>query len=159
MNSVETGKEFSRNLLRILERARGRRFSETASDLRVLERDYVQRFKSRPDLALEVRRKVSERLLEEAIKSGCKLSACRSRLNALSRLGFSEIEIKAHWFLIYARGALSRGHRLTAHRVASALSEELQASLDERKSKVNPKKLAAARDLLRLFKQLKETAR
>lgn len=155
-NAAQLGKEFSRELVGVLERAREGEHFETVRDLRKLEKRYVERLSSQPELSLEIRRRVAERLLEEAIRSGCSIGVCRAKLKALANLGFAEIEQKAHWYLVYARGALARRHLLAARRIAAELIEELHAALDRRRGPTNQRKNVPALELIEAFRKLQD---
>jgi predicted transcriptional regulator len=109
-------------------------YDEVARNFRRLERTYLQHLVGHPSLALEIRRRVSEHLLEQAILHECSQQACRSRLSEALRLGFTNIEQEAHYCLLYARGALARGHRRIAKKTASEMVQKLHRSLKKRRS-------------------------
>jgi len=69
------------------------------------------------------------------------------RFNALAKLGFTDIEQKGHYHLIYARAALERGHYRIADNLASKMILELRRSFPRRRSLLG-------RELLGHFEQL-----
>lgn len=123
-------------------------YSEVARDLRKLERIYLAQLEGTPELKLEVRRRISEHLLAQAILHRCPQQTCRSRLRAAARLGFTNIEQEAHYRLLYAKGSLARGHRQTAERTASEIAEKLERSLKRQKSLLAQQCLTRAREFL-----------
>ena len=122
-------------------------YAEVVSNLRRLEREYVGQLEGNPKIATELRRRIAEKLLEQAIFHGCKLSVCRARLNAATRLGFTDVEQSAHYRLLYAKGAFARGHKRVAYRTATAIASDLERSLRGR-----PRNLLG-RQLLRLTRE------
>ena len=92
------------------------------AQLRGVEHEYCHRLASKPRLKLEVKRRIAENLLDMGISRGRSIATCRARLNALTKLGFTDIEQKAHYHLMYARTALERGHRQMAFRLAQDAS-------------------------------------
>jgi len=104
------------------------------AQLRRIEDEYCRRLADEPRLKLEVRRRIAERLLDISISRGRTLATCRVRFNALAKLGFTDIEQKAHYYLIYSRAALERGHPQIAENLARRMIRELQRSLRHRRS-------------------------
>ena len=76
--------------------------------LRRIESEYCGKLTSEPHLRLEVKRRIAETLLDMSITRGRSLKTCRMRFNALLKVGFTDIEQKAHYYLIYGRAALER---------------------------------------------------
>lgn len=109
-------------------------YSEVIRSLRRLEREYVPQLGGHPTFARELRRRIAEKLLEQALLHDCKLSVCRARLNAAEQLGFTDVEQSAHYRLLYAKGAFARGHKRVAYRTAKAVAGDLERSLGRRKS-------------------------
>ena len=109
-------------------------YNEVARNFRRLERTYLPHLVGHPILALEIRRRVSEHLLEQAILHGCSQQACRSRLSEALRLEFTNVEQEARYCLLYAKGALARGHRRIAKKIASEMVQKLHRSLKKRRS-------------------------
>jgi hypothetical protein len=93
--------------------------------LRRLERKALKNA-SNKILAIEMKRRIAEQLLQQAIFHSCSIAACRRRLNTLSELGFTNVGRKAHFHLLYARGALERGHRQIARAIATVTASELE---------------------------------
>jgi hypothetical protein len=104
------------------------------AQLRRVEDEYCRRLANEPRLKLEVERRIAETLLDMSISRGRRIANCRARLNALAKLGFANIEQKAHWHLMYARAALERGHPQTASNIATGMVIELRRSLRHRRS-------------------------
>jgi len=129
--SVE--REFARALG--LEVAAAGRFSyrTVASRLRNLERRYLKRVGSRR-AAREVRRRIAEQMLQQAVFHDCSLAVCRLKFNVLAQLGFTSIQRKGHFHLLYAKGALARGHKRAAQIAAQAIAKDLDRSMSQRKS-------------------------
>jgi hypothetical protein len=142
------GRDFARAVSGEIVRAATISHKEFMSRLRDLEKFYVHELEGFPEFALEVKRRVSEQLLEQAIFRRNSLSACRARLNAASRLGFTNIEQRAHCQMLYAQYAFARGNKRVAKRIASALVIELEQSLRKRKSPLAKQCLTYARGFL-----------
>ncbi len=116
-------------------------YGEVVQSLRRLEREYVPQLDGHPKFARELKRRIAEKLLEQAILHGCKLSVCRARLNAAARLGFTDVEQSAHYRLLYAKGAFARGHKRVAYRTAAAIATDLEQSLRRRRKNLLGKHL------------------
>lgn len=119
--------------------------------LRGLEVEHCRKLPKQPRLQLEVKRRIAETLLDMSISRGCKIASCRARLNSLKKLGFTNIDQKAHYHLIYARRALEQGHVQIALNTASRMILELRRSLRSRRSLLG-------RELLGHFKRLSNHA-
>jgi len=115
--------------------------------LRRIEDEFCHRLSHKPRLKLEVKRRIAETLLDMSISRGQTLATCRARFKALAKLGFTDVEQKGHYFLIYARAALERGHPRIAANVTNSMIRELRRSLRRRRSLLG-------RQLLDLFEQL-----
>jgi hypothetical protein len=102
--------------------------------LRRIETEFCRKLASEPRLKLEVRRRIAETLLDMSISRGRSLKTCRARFNALLKVGFTDIEQKAHHYLIYGRAALERGHPRIADSLARRMIRELRRSLRNRRS-------------------------
>lgn len=142
-NTVE--REFAKALTREMVRAEALPYRTVAYRLRVLERSYLARVRTKL-LARELKRRVAEMLLHQAIFHGCSMNVCRQKLYALSELGFSNLERKGHFHLIYARGALARCHI----RIAQAIARGMVAELD----RLGGSRNALARSLTDAFADL-----
>jgi hypothetical protein len=116
-----------------------------------IEDEYCRKLANRPKLKVEVKRRIAETLLDMSISRGRSLATCRVRFNALAKLGFTDIEQKAHYHLIYGRAALERGHHHIADHVASKMILELRRSLRRRRSLLG-------RELLGHFERLAKQA-
>jgi hypothetical protein len=102
--------------------------------LRRIETEYCRKLASKPRLKLEVRRRIAETLLDMSISRGRTLKTCRVRFKALLKVGFTDIEQKAHHYLIYGRAALDRGHPRVAHNLSRSMIRELRHSLRHHRS-------------------------
>ena len=122
------------------------------AQLRRIEGEFCRRLAQKPRLKLEVKRRIAETLLDMSISRGQTLASCRARFNALAKLGFTDIEQKAHYHLYYARAALERGHPRIAYDLTSRMILELRRSLRRRRSLLG-------RELLRHFEQLQQRLR
>ena len=141
-NHVKTvGAGFARSFALEMTRAAKIGYGEVVRSLRGLEREYVPQLDGHPKFAKELRRRIAEKLLEQAILHGCKLSVCRARLNAASRLGFTDLEQSAHYRLLYAKGAFARGHKRVAYQTATAIASDLERSLRRRRKNLLGKHL------------------
>lgn len=128
--------------------ARTKPYLEVLRDLRRLERHYLAQLRDYPQYALAIRRRIAENEFEQALSHGCTLSMCSRRLRAASQLGFESVERKAHFYLLYARGALARGHKQAAKQSALAIKAELERSLKKRKSLLGNQCLRLTDELL-----------
>ena len=117
------------------------------TQLRRVENEYCRKLAKEPRLKLEVKRRIAETLLDMSISRGRRIAGCRARLNARAKLGFTDIEQKAHYHLMYARAALERGHPQIAFNHATRMALELRRALRHRRSLLG-------RELLRHFEQL-----
>ena len=127
------GAGFARSLALEMTSAATISYGEVVRSLRRLEREYVPQLDGHPKFARELRRRIAEKLLEQAILHGCKLSVCTARLNAAARLGFTDVEQSAHYRLLYAKGAFARGHKQVAYRTATAVASDLERYLRRRR--------------------------
>jgi hypothetical protein len=124
---------------------------ETVGRLRNLGKFYVKQLEGHPKLALEMRRRIAEQLLEQAIFRRSSLSVCRARLNAASRLGFADVERKAHCHMLYALGASARGNKRVAKKIAAEIANDLEQSLKKREGLLARDCLAHARRFLKFI--------
>jgi hypothetical protein len=123
--------------------------NEVVRNFRKVEKYYLQELKGNAELALETRRRVAEHLLDQAILHGCAQRVCNSRLKAAARLGFTTIEREAHFRLLYARGALARGHERIARKTSTEMVGKLERSLTRRKNLLAKKCLMQFQEFLR----------
>jgi hypothetical protein len=128
-------------------------YVDVIRSLRNLERHYLARLHDHPEFALEIRRRIAENELEQALIHGCALPVCRAKLRAALRLGFSNVERKAHFHLLYARGALARGHKRVARRSSSEMVVELERSLKKQKSLLAKQCLTRTREFLNFINE------
>lgn len=128
------------------------------SQLRRLEIEVCRGLARQPRLQLEVKRRIAESLLDMSIAESLldmsisgrrRITTCRSKLRRLAKLGFTDIEQKAHYHFIYARFALEEGHPKIASKVARDMILELRIHLSRRRSLLG-------RSLLNSLEQLTE---
>ncbi len=122
-----TGREFARAIDRAFLRLSRVSYAESARILRGIEADYMAQISNHPKLALELRRRTAERILEQALVHGCTLAECRKKLTHADGLGWSTIDTKLHSHLIYARGMAARGH----HRAAKAIARRCVGDVEQ----------------------------
>jgi hypothetical protein len=142
------GGAFANSLALETTRASTISYTEFARNLRRLEKEYVGQLERYPRFALELKRRIAEKLLEQAILHGCDMSVCRARLSAAARLGFTDVEQSAHYRLLYAKGAFARGHKRVAYRTAKTVAGDLERSLRRRKSLLGKHLLRLTREYL-----------
>ena len=118
--------------------------------LQRIENEFCRRLAREPRLRLELKRRIAETLLDMSISRGQTLATCRARFKGLVKLGFTDIEQKAHYHLYYARAALERGHPQIARNVTNRMVQELRRSLRRRRS-------ILGRKLLRLLEELQSS--
>src|SRR5260370_6713679 len=94
--TASVGRAFARALSREIIGAATISYAEVVRSLRNLESCYLRQTEGHPELALEIRRRIAEQQLEQALFHDCKHSVCRARLNAASLLGFTNVERQAH---------------------------------------------------------------
>jgi len=121
---------------------------QKVAQLRRIEDDFCHRLAHNSHLRTELRRRIAEQLLDMSISRCQAFATCRARFNALAKLGYTDTEQKAHYFLIYARAALERKHPRIAGNLIRTMIPELQRSLRRRRR--NP----LGRQLLGHFEQL-----
>jgi hypothetical protein len=101
-------------------------YAESVRILLGIEAEYMAQISNHPELALELRRRTAERILEQALVHGCTLTECRKKLSYAEGLGWSNIEARLHFHLIYARGMVVRGH----YRAAIAIAQHRIADVE-----------------------------
>lgn len=132
----EQGDAFVRDVSAVQRVACGLTYRSFAARLRCIERVHVRQLRRHPLFQREIRRRIAELLLLEATVRGCPFETCRRRMKELEKLGFTDIESKAFYSLIYARAARRHGHRRLARGTAIAMTDELRRSLRRRKSRL-----------------------
>ena len=80
--TASIGRAFALALLSELAKAATASHAEIGRSLRNLEKDYVKQLRGHPDLSLEIRRRIAEQLLDQAVLRGSNFSVCRARFNA-----------------------------------------------------------------------------
>jgi len=133
-NTKSASGDFARALSNEVINSEMKSHAHFARDLRDLEKHYLMRLESSPKICLEIRRRVSERLLDHAILVQCKQSVCRARLKAASAVGFSDLVQKTTYSILYAKWAFAQGHKRVARRVTDEVIGELERSLKKKSS-------------------------
>jgi hypothetical protein len=108
------GREFANAFDKVHSDLAKRSYVESIRILRELEAEYLAQLSDHPEFALELRRRTAERSLEQALIHGCTLLQCRKKLAVAEELGWSIIDRKLHFYLLFARGMVARGHYRTA---------------------------------------------
>jgi hypothetical protein len=127
--------------------------AEFVSNLRRLERYYLEKLEGYPKLALSIRRQIAVQLLDQSILRGASFSVCRERMKASSELGFRDLGQKATYHVLYAKVAFARGHKRVANRITSEIIDELERSLKKNKSLLSEQCLAFARRFMDFMKR------
>ncbi len=139
--------DFARALSSEVAKAGSLSHRAASARLRRLERHYVPMLPAKSRDALEMRRRIAEQIYQHALLHGSSPAVCRIKLKTLSKLGFTDIERKAHFYLLHARAALSRRELRLARTTATAIMCELD---DAPRHGGNPLR----KELLRLIKTL-----
>ena len=144
----KTGRALARSLDFECSQSASLPYNEVVKNFRKVEAFYLKELRGNAECALETKRRIAEHLLDQAIFHPCSQRICNSKLKALAKLGFTNIEQEAHFRLIYARGALVRGHRRIAKKTAVEMTEKLKRSLRRRKSLLGRQCLGLFQELL-----------
>src|SRR6266487_2714427 len=128
--------------------AKGLSYRAFTARLRRIERFHVEQLSRNKFLAQEIKRRISELLLKEAILRGCSFNICRRRMNEIRALGFTDIEQKSMCLFFYARAARDRGHFHIAKDTAAGMAKELDSSLRRKRSLLGKDWLKALTSLL-----------
>jgi hypothetical protein len=142
------GRRFAAALDAEMMRGTGLSYPAFTKRLRTLEKDFILLLTRQKWAQLEVRRRIEERLLEQAITRGCSLAVCRRRLDAVLQLGFESTEREAEFKLIYAKGALNRGRRIVAIRTAREFMPRLERIMIRRPNPMAKELLAISREFI-----------
>lgn len=122
-------------------------YRQKLAQLRLLEVKQCQLLARRPRLLLEIKRRIAETIFDLSLSRGYDIATYRTKLKAIERLGFSSIEQKSHYVLMYARTAWKQGHQRIALNSGEQMIQELRRSLSRRHSLLG-------RELLGRFEQL-----
>lgn len=147
--SAVTGRHFAREMRTIRLESHRSTYRQVARQLRLLQRRYEGKLARNRYLRLEIRRRIGEAFVNEAILHKCPYSTCRAAFSKLFVLGFSTNELKWHYCLLYARVALEHGHRRIAYRIADSMYNELSKWLKFHRSSAGKELL----DLIRVLMQ------
>jgi len=101
-------------------------YRAAVAGLRRLERSFLPMLPAKSADVLELRRRIAEQIYHQALSHGCSPAVCGDKLRALSKLGFTDVERKAHFYLLDARAALLRGDKPLARRKATTMIRELE---------------------------------
>ena len=105
-------------------------YAEAIRILRRIEAEYGAQLLNHPEFAVELRRRTAELAIGQALMHGCTQAQCRKKLAFTEDLGWSTIEPKLHYHLIYARGMVARGHYRTAKAMAQRCIADVKQELD-----------------------------
>jgi hypothetical protein len=142
------GRAFAKDFATNLGQASTMTYADVVANLRDTQRCHLASLGRNRYLALELKRRIAEKLLEQALLHDCSLEECRSRLKSLNKLGFTDAEAKANSYLLYAKGASTRGHKRSAQSTATKVIRELESTLRRRKSRLGRQLLELAKSFL-----------
>ena len=94
--------------------------------LRRLQHHYLPMLPAKSTDALELRRRIAEQVYQYALLHGSSPAVCRAKLKRLSKLGFTDVERKAHFYLLHAVPPLPAEKFVFARRTATAMMCELE---------------------------------
>ena len=103
-----------------------RSYRTVAARLKQLQTTFLPMLPTKSRDALELKRRIAEQLYQQAVFHGCSRAVCRAKFEALAKLGFTDLERKAHFHLLESRAALSRGNKRLARIKAAAIVRELE---------------------------------
>ena len=133
-------------------------FGEFARDLRRIERKYVVALEDNSALALEIRRRVAEYLLQSSVAHGCALRLCKEKLKRNLQLGFTDGWREVHFRTMFAEALVQRGG-LRAGKRMLAEARNLTSELEKKGAKENKSQAETYRTWMsRLETALGETA-
>lgn len=141
-------RDFAKALDTEVVKAGGIGYRSVVTRLRRLERSFLSMLPVKSADALELRRRIAEQIYQQALSHNCSPALCRAKLRALTRLGFTDVERKAHFYLLDARAALSRGEKPVARRTAAAMIRELEAAPGRRGNPLRRELLGLTKALL-----------
>src|SRR5438874_3706914 len=98
--SIELEREFANALSWEVAQSGTFSFRGVSAHLRRLEHSFTSRLRRDRNGLREVRRRIAEQMLQQAIAHNCSLQTCRVKLNTLSEVGFANVERKAHFHLL-----------------------------------------------------------
>ncbi len=123
-------------------------YRTTVLRLRRLERLYLSQLTGDSTSALEIRRRIAEQMFEQALLHNCSQSVFRAKLSSMSKLGFSNMERKAHFYLLGGRAFLLQGNVRVARSLASSITRELESSARRPRNPLRKELLRLANVLL-----------
>lgn len=147
--AVAFERKFARALDAEIVKSRDADFRTVTRRLRNLERSYLVALPSNSAAALEIRRRIAEQLFEQALAHNCSRMVCRVKLAKLRKLGFTNIERKAHFYLLEGRALLSRGNARLARSTAKAMIRELEGAPRRGRNTLRKELLQLTKTLLR----------
>jgi hypothetical protein len=156
--SVCFERKFARALDAEIAESRNRDFRTVARRLQNLERSYLVALPGNSAAALEIRRRIAEQMFEQALSHNCSRMVCRVRLAKLSKLGFTNLERKAHFYLLEGRALLSQGSSRLARSTAKAMIRELEGAPRRSRNRLRKELLRLTKTLLRDAEQDEENS-
>lgn len=128
------------------------KFDELVKLYKEAENCFLMRVAGKEFFTLEIKRRVAELILYSAIEKRCSLDLCRSLLDDLGLLGFTNLEKKSSIYLIYSRYCLELGHSQEGICLLRQLEDELVDELRQTGLLVYTELLRTTREILRRFK-------
>lgn len=111
------GREFASAVDSVFVSLQKMSYRKALRTLRLIEASFIVKLPSRSKSRRELRRRIAELSLEQALTHGCDLRECRTKLTYLEILGWSTVDKKLFTLLLYARGMVVRRHFLVARAV------------------------------------------
>jgi hypothetical protein len=126
---VAAGRAYSRAIDRVFSSLPEMSYTEALRVLRRIEAEHASLLSGHPKFALELRRRTAERTIEQALIHECSITECRRKLSAAESVGWSDIDRRLHFHLIYARGMIARGHYRAARAISTACTDTIRREL------------------------------
>ena len=130
-----------------------RDYRMVAARLRRLERSSLSGLPKKSFATLEVKRRIAEQIFYQALSHSCSWTVCQAKYRALYKVGFTNLERKADFDLLYARDALSRGKKTLAQKTAATIVREMESATKRGSNPLRKKLLDLNRALLLRIEQ------
>jgi hypothetical protein len=105
-------------------------FDDLVEAFRAVEDSYLVQFETNQLLALETKRRVAEMMLMAGTDKRCTYEKCRSQLDNLFQLGFTNLERKVTMCIFFARYCRATNHPREGIEFLEPLIGELQSELN-----------------------------
>lgn len=122
-------RNFARAMDRIVVSTRELDFDELCRRFRAVEATALAEVGDDAALALELRRRVAERIFYASLDKDLPAQRCRDFLSAIEALGYTDLQLQAQVYIIYARHCLRTGERAEGVRVLEALRLALEVEI------------------------------